>query len=399
MNSMKKISENQQAVLDLVANSLFSSTQSHEYAPESLAAILQEASEQTVLLLAASELDKLGCDLTPYQNTIRLLHAHNISVAYEHYEVDELLGTIPYVIMKGLVSASYYPKPELRILGDVDFYVEDVDAASKSLEANDFVWNGHVEHKAHKAYHREPDSEWELHWSLSGVPSGKSGDTIRSVLSTSLSTARVVRSEYGKYYAPDDFHHCMIMLTHTAGHLTHTGIGLRHLCDWAVFANQIDVARWENELKACGLWRFAQILTQLSIVHLRMPEQQWAMERVDDALLDELIADIFSGGNFGRKDSQRINQAKLMTDDESGAVDGKNMLAQLFFSVNKKAKDAMPICKQIKVLLPIAWCYVCIRHMIRIATGKRPKINMNAMISGAAERREIYKQFHLFETQ
>lgn len=385
--------------MDLIAGALFSSAQNHDYSPELVTAILQEASEQTVLLLAASELTKLGCDLKSYRKMIRQLHAHNLAVAYEHCEVDELLGNIPYVIMKGLVSASYYPEPGLRILGDVDFYVKDVEAASKILEANDFVWNEDDEHDAHKAYYREPDSAWELHWSLSSIPSGKSGDAIRSVLSTSISTAKAVHSEYGKYYAPDDFHHCVIMLTHTAGHLTHTGIGLRHLCDWAVFANQVDVAKWEKELKACGLWRFAQILTQLSIVHLQMPEQQWAMEHVDYELLDKLAADIFSGGNFGHKDSQRINQAKLMTDDESGTVDGKNMLAQLFFAVNKKAKDAMPVCKRFKVLLPVAWCYVCIRHIIRIATGKRPKINVNAMISGAAERREIYKQFHLFETE
>lgn len=137
--------------MDLIAGALFSSAQDHDYSPELVTAILQEASAQTVLLLAASELTKLGCDLKSYRKMIRQLHAHNLAVAYEHCEVDELLGTIPYVIMKGLVSASYYPEPGLRILGDVDFYVKDVEAASKILEANDFVWNEDDEHDAHKA--------------------------------------------------------------------------------------------------------------------------------------------------------------------------------------------------------------------------------------------------------
>ena len=39
-----------------------------------------------------------------------------------------------------------------------------------------------------------------------------------------------------EYMVPTAFHHGLVMLLHVAGHLINTGIGLRHLCDWAVFA-------------------------------------------------------------------------------------------------------------------------------------------------------------------
>lgn len=46
------------------------------------------------------------------------------------------------------------------------------------------------------------------------------------------------------------------MLLHVAGHLINTGIGLRHLCDWAVFVAKFSdegfCEMFEDKLKAVG---------------------------------------------------------------------------------------------------------------------------------------------------
>jgi hypothetical protein len=198
---------------------------------------------------------------------------------------------------------------------------------------------------------------------------------------------------------PDDFHHGIILLVHTAVHLTNTGIGLRHLCDWAVFVNSVNnfEQTFKETLQKCGLWRFAQILTQVCEEYLHMPEQPWANEDIDKKLLSSIIYDIFAGGNFGSKDSERINQAKLMINTKTGRIDGKSMYGKLFTVMNIKAKMALPICGQHRIFLPIGWIYVFFRHLSRIAHGTRPKIHIDKMIEGAQQRREIYKQFHLYE--
>jgi hypothetical protein len=111
----------------------------------------------------------------------------------------------------------------------------------------------------------------------------------------------------------------IVLLLHTCHHLTVEGIGLRHLCDWAVFVNHLtnDTFRalFEVKLKAIGLWRFAQLLSQLSTYYLGMPEQEWAMQDVDEALLYAMIRDIFKGGNFGVKDSQRIYETMILPNE------------------------------------------------------------------------------------
>ena len=106
-----------------------------------------------------------------------------------------------------------------------------------------------------------------------------------------------------------------------------------------------------------------------------------------------------NGGNFGTKDRNRINQAKLMTDTGKGKVDDTSLWKQFFHTMNDKARRGMPITKRLPILLPIGWIYVGGRHFVRIKQGKRPTVDVKNMISGATQRKEIYKEFRLFEEE
>ena len=191
------------------------------------------------------------------------------------------------------------------------------------------------------------------------------------------------------------------MLLHVAGHLISTGIGLRHLCDWAVFVAKFSdeefCEMFEDKLKAVGLWRFAQLLTQLSVKYLHCPAKEWCGVG-DDDYLEMMMVDIMNGGNFGVKDKNRINQAKLMTNTGKG-VDATSLLKQLFLTMNEKARRGMPITAKVPFLLPVGWMYVGGRHLVRIMQRRRPTIDVKDMIAGAAERKEIYKEFRLFEAE
>jgi hypothetical protein len=71
---------------------------------------------------------------------------------------------------------------------------------------------------------------------------------------------------------------------------------------------------FEEKLKAVGLWRYAQLLCQLCTRYLGLPPQEWAMENVDDEFLYTIIKDIFAGGNFGVKDSNRFVETLVISD-------------------------------------------------------------------------------------
>jgi hypothetical protein len=73
------------------------------------------------------------------------------------------------------------------------------------------------------------------------------------------------------------------------------------------------------------------------------------------------------------------------------------MVGKVCSVMNAKARASMPICDKYRLLLPVGWIYAGGRHLVRIAQGKRPKIHVSFMVEGARKRREIYKEFHLYE--
>lgn len=154
---------------------------------------------------------------------------------------------------------------------------------------------------------------------------------------------------------------------------------------------------FEEKLKALGLWRFAQILTRVSIKYLSVEEREWAL--ADDELVDALMEDILTGGNFGKKDSDRSVQTMLISDRGKDGVGRTSMTDQFIKSGNGLVYHYWPIVKENKLLLPIGWVFFGGRRLIRELTGKRKKTNVRKLVGGAAERRSLYEQFHLYEPE
>lgn len=400
------LTETQRLLLDIISAALF---QKQVNIPNDVnwQELFDECRYQCVLLLVlATVRPYLPVEERPrWEKACFQIAGNNARVEWEHAELHKLMieNAIPYVVLKGCVSSAYYPDPSVRTLGDVDFLVadEDIPRAAAALENAGFKTYEDADDTIHIAYHRGR-SIWEMHWQVNGIPTGESGDRIRGYFADLIVNAKRFDQENCAYMSPSVFHHGLVMLVHTAQHMINTGIGLRHLCDWAVFAGAIanDEFRelFEGKLKRVGLWRFAQVLTQVSIAYLGCPEKSWAYD-CDDIPLEPVIVDIIAGGNFGRKDEQRINQAKLMTNKGKGTVDDTSLLRQFIHTMNEKARKGFAPCEKCGILLPIGWLVVGTRHTFRIAEGKRPKIKIGEMISGANDRKEIYKQFALFREE
>lgn len=374
-----------------------------------LSIVLKEANIQAVFPLVYSVLKEHGVMPTNFKAMFLKTLASNIRVEHDHAELHDLLSVnnIPYVVMKGSASAMYYPEPFLRTMGDVDFlvYKSDLEKAGILLEQAGFVSVEKNDNECHIAYHRKVNgirSIWEMHWEPNGIPKGGVGELTKKYLSDIIETAIPCTISGSKCLVPSPFHHGLIMLLHTASHLINTGIGLRHLCDWAVFADKFSDEEFkkmfEEKLRAIGMWRFAQILTQLSITYLGMSSKEWCGSS-NEEYIEALMSDIFKGGNFGIKDTNRINQAKLITNAHKASVDETSLLKQFIRTMNEKAEIAMPVTKKVPVLLPVGWIYAGGRHLLRIRSGKRPRINVSDMVRGANERRELYKEFRLFQVE
>ena len=96
-----------------------------------------------------------------------------------------------------------------------------------------FKENGHI---GYKRGSKGTTSVCEVHFSLNGMPNSLSL-SFEKYLGNILDNTKELSVSNGKCLVPSDFYHGIILLLHTANHLTHEGVGLRHLCDWAVFVN------------------------------------------------------------------------------------------------------------------------------------------------------------------
>lgn len=397
----KTIDNNQKLLLDLCAKSLFDEdiVVPSEFDVEN---VIDEAKRQTVFPLVYSFLkDKLDNNVDKLFSQIV---AKNIRVEYGHNEVHKVLteNNISYGVLKGVASASYYKDPMLRMMGDIDILVapDNISAADNALKSIGFITDCELEsdHK-HIAYKRRDGLICELHRSINGIPKNTAGDKIREYFINIFDKSVEYKTSNGSCVVPSKFHHGVILLLHTASHLTSEGVGLRHLCDWAVFVNSFSndefTALFEKSLKNIGLWRFAQLLTLCCIKYLGCDAKEWAGE-ADDSLLEGIITDILNGGNFGMKDADRYSQIKYIYDRKSGEKAKKSPFAQLFSSINEKTKKEFKFTNKSKFLLPVGWVYTISKYFYMIIMGKR-KLDSVATISGAKQRKEIYSQFKLFE--
>lgn len=405
-NQLTKV---QQTVLDLLANKLFSANRDIDYSD--MSAVYDESEQQAVHVITFSDISQVEDDALrqKIQRRIAVTLTNNARINSEHVELNNVLkeNNIPYVTFKGCASASYYPEPILRVMGDVDFLVDkkNVQSVSEILEEYGFYHPRGI-HPTEKAYCRDngglTTSLWELHWGINGVPEGKIGDKIREYLADIYDCAVEINTADGSYMAVNTFHHGLIMLVHCAMHMVGSGIGLRHLCDWAVYVSRFSdeefCEMFEEKLKSVGLWNLAKLLTQLSVHYLSCPAKAFAGE-ADEKLLSEIMADMFVGGNFGRKDPIRSESGSLITNQGRGVVDNTNILLQAFYTANEIVRNRWKLAKKLVILYPIGWVYWGVRYLILSAIGKRKKLHIKKMVSDAGERKKIYKQLNLFESE
>ena len=190
---------------------------------------------------------------------------------------------------------------------------------------------------------------------------------------------------------PSDFHHGLVMLLHLYSHLMDAGIGIRHLCDWALFLNSIEekefLMLFQEPLQNMGLWVFAQTISLTSVLAFGLERQNWM--GTQEELAGALLTDIMAGGNNGRKEEQRIYEAMFISDARRLNMQTGRM-HQLFGSMNEKAYTTWPMMRQCKILLPLGWFLLYIRRVYRVLTGKRTKMNSFKVYKDSYQRKELY---------
>lgn len=318
-----------------------------------------------------------------------------------HSRICKLLeeNGVPTVCLKGYASAYYYPRPEYRAMGDVDFFVEDQYRAKarELLIANEYEEKDLKRH--HDWLYYKQGISYELHFAISGVPHGKEGEPFLQALEGAVRERQWVKSRVGDIAIPSDFHHGLIILLHTASHLLSGGLGLRHLCDWAAFVNHFDGCAFrqmfQQEFEKLRIWRFAQVLTAVCERYLGLKKNDWTGD-VDAAVVDKLMHEFLRDGDYSF--NHEFNQSDWMVSEGfSVRVGHKSGIGNMMAVLRTAVEYHWPRTQKNKVLLFFGMVYSAARYGVRILTGKREKLHLAQMSKEADERRKLFHDFGLVD--
>ena len=387
------------ALLTLLGRALFSADTGDLPENTGWTALYREARAQAVQLLVydclrqserAAMPPKLGAQ---WKKSALMTLWNNEQVKSEQTLVLDALqkADIPCVLLKGSSSAMCYPKPELRCAGDVDLLVskDTLDRAEQLLEGMGYV-PPTTPHHCHISMQRG-SFVTELHFEPNGIPDGPIGESIRAFF-RDAEQASVF--ENGMPILPL-CKRAVVMLLHKLQHITGSGLGLRQMCDWAVFVkSDLTPERWAELhpiLCRFGLLRFAEIVTRTCVLYFSLPADcaPWCMN-AERGACEDLMEDLFRCGNFGKKQN-RYGQ-RLFTD-----VNSSNRLLSFWRVGLSACRQHWPACEKHPILLPIAPFVLLARYAKQRSSGQRPKLQLLKVYQYAGPRQKLYQELAPFQ--
>lgn len=332
--------------------------------------------------------------------TMRALQ-NNMHIQLQHDYLHRLMTAheIPYCVIKGCSSAKDYPDPLLRAMGDVDFLVPDAfwDKAKKVLLEDGFVASGE-DHDFHLEFHKK-NINMEMHHEPFGLR-GEKEQMLLEIVPELIDNSTMAHCDAASFRMPDAFGHGIVLLLHAYRHLVDTGIGVRHLCDWAVFvsgfSNQEFIHIFRERFQDLGIWKLAQAFGITAHRYLAIPYQDW-MGSIDEDICRMLMLDIFNGGNFGKGSGDRDTQGKLLFVQEMEASPIQKVF-KLLQNLNQTAIKYYPRAMRIPILRSFGWLILGFRYVFRILTGKRKKPSADTM-KIVSMRKKLYQELAAFKAK
>ena len=306
---------------------------------------------------------------------------------------------IPVAVLKGTSAAAAYPKPNLRMLGDIDLLVER-EILPKTQEVLENLGYSLVEaeHDFHVAFGRDGISV-EVHFKVTQLPDspcGRAAEEVTAGFLQDICTGSLSGQAFPMLSAPNQ---ALSLVLHKVRHLIDSGIGLRQLLDWAAYLTGAEeqelVETTLPMLERCGLKQFTLCATRVCTDYLGLPERYapWCREAAaEDAAA--LMEEIFLGGNMGRAGTQRING--LAANNQhlgEGDPGGKAMVAKAC----QAAYSHFPWAEKCKIALPFLWLFMAVRYAVRAMLGLRPKKTVAGVLNAAKQQQSLYQKLRLFE--
>lgn len=274
-----------------------------------------------------------------------------VKEAKQELEVARILSVfeqnqIKCMPLKGYLLKQLYPRPDLRLMADVDILLQEGDLEKAKPLMLSFGYHPEDVGGHHDVYYKPPVMNIELHRALMSEEHEKLYDYYES----SWRFARLKESsQYIHQMSHEDFY--IYLLAHLAKHYRRGGTGVRSIMDVWVYLNryrlELDWNYIDGELNKMELLAFTRNIEKLSAC--------WFEGRESCQLFDKMTAYILSSGVYG------LNQNSYMIDIMNNNITNSFKIAKaaytlkLFFPARKTMVIKYPVLDKLPFLLPVAW--------------------------------------------
>ena len=378
------MNKEQNVLLSLIKQSQFGQSEAISFDNVDMDALYNEAEQQSVLGLAASEIPE------KYSNPKWYKARYRRKASYFLYcdDQDELKNVltdagIPFVILKGNASAIYYKEPYLRMMGDIDFLVpQDQYEQAKALLSS----KGYIEDhdNGRHASFKKGNQLFEIHHHYSH------DIDIEDYLIAGLINPDIVTIDVYSFPALPKLANGLVLLDHFRRHLQ-SAVGLRHAIDWMMYVyRNLDDDFWYNEfapvVKKLGIDTLAITLTRMCQIYLGLPETITWCKNAKDSTCDRLMDVILKTGNFGRKNLKGRNVE---------TVNARIKSMGLFPWLQYAGKHNWKAYHKHHWLKPFCWLYQICRYIKQGFKSGRNKDQLKDDLKRSNERYELLKELKI----
>ena len=315
MSSTPLLMTKRDFIFSLVRSGLWQQHLSHfEMAAWQYKEVMVEAEKQCVIGLVADCLQSNNMKL-PRKCVTHMLRLSN-ALMHENKRLNENVlsltklmteSHIRFVVVKGQSVGALYPKPLLRVPGDIDFFVVQDDFA-RAVDVVNRHWGLNLDKDKHGMHleFQADGSHFEMHRLLMSFPNEKTRRDFLALIEKYPYESVMIDDQQVPVLMPTL--NVFYTFLHLYNHVVKLGVAIRQFCDVAIllhrYKNQIDRVLLEEWLEEYDFKRAFAAIGHILVDKLGLPLEDFPLEiKEKDKKNGEQILDlVWSHGNWGQYD-------------------------------------------------------------------------------------------------
>lgn len=313
---------------------------------------------------------------------------------------------IKALTLKGAVCRELYRQPDYRHSADIDLYVEPEQLDKTVLLFERFGLRCESEGRV-MSFTGDSGLHIELHTALFSSEL----DSYNELFGDAFKKAVRVNAGGCELLTLEPHMHLLYLILHTLKHFLYSGVGIRQICDIAMFArNYCDSVRWHELLIELSRVRADVFAVNLLSAGVEFLGFKWDDYALDSEIIDKyaseidctaLYEDCMEAGVYGSSSRQRSHSAVITLSAYSGDTSRFSGIVRSLFPGLSQMKSKFVWLKKFPFLLPIAWLIRLFKFLFThsegtageaVELGERRKalLEKYAVIEPRVEKQKIF---------